>query len=63
MVASVLSGQFHDVSESTHWTPFLNASVHYIRKNYPLPWDEVGTACNPKSTPFRTCQVLLLHLH
>ncbi|KAL1287169.1 GPLD1 [Ovibos moschatus] len=33
-------GQFHDVSESTHWTPFLNASVHYIRKNYPLPWDE-----------------------
>ncbi|KAI4530873.1 hypothetical protein MG293_018731, partial [Ovis ammon polii] len=36
----VLSGQFHDVSESTHWTPFLNASIHYIRKNYPLPWDE-----------------------
>lgn len=33
-------GQFHDVSESTHWTPFLNTSVHYIRKNYPLPWDE-----------------------
>ncbi|ELR50996.1 Phosphatidylinositol-glycan-specific phospholipase D [Bos mutus] len=55
-------GQFHDVSESTHWTPFLNASVHYIRKNYPLPWDEVGTACNPKNTSFQTCQVLLLHL-
>ncbi|XP_055262160.1 phosphatidylinositol-glycan-specific phospholipase D isoform X3 [Moschus berezovskii] len=33
-------GHLHDVSESTHWTPFLNASVHYIRKNYPLPWDE-----------------------
>ncbi|KAB0356352.1 hypothetical protein FD754_000508 [Muntiacus muntjak] len=33
-------GQFHDVSESTHWTPFLNASIHYIRKNHPLPWDE-----------------------
>ncbi|KAF0878328.1 PHLD phospholipase, partial [Crocuta crocuta] len=33
-------GQFHDVSESTHWTPFLNASVHYIRENYPLPWAE-----------------------
>ncbi|KAB1261545.1 Phosphatidylinositol-glycan-specific phospholipase D [Camelus dromedarius] len=33
-------GQFHDVSESTHWTPFLNASVHYIRENYPLPWDK-----------------------
>ncbi|XP_041626694.1 phosphatidylinositol-glycan-specific phospholipase D isoform X1 [Vulpes lagopus] len=33
-------GQFHDVSESTHWTPFLNASVHYIRENYPLPWEK-----------------------
>ncbi|XP_039072651.1 phosphatidylinositol-glycan-specific phospholipase D isoform X4 [Hyaena hyaena] len=33
-------GQFHDVSESTHWTPFLNASIHYIRENYPLPWAE-----------------------
>ncbi|XP_004406584.1 PREDICTED: phosphatidylinositol-glycan-specific phospholipase D [Odobenus rosmarus divergens] len=33
-------GQFHDVSESTHWTPFLNASIHYIRENYPLPWEK-----------------------
>ncbi|KAM5299588.1 phosphatidylinositol-glycan-specific phospholipase D [Ctenodactylus gundi] len=33
-------GKFHDVSESTHWTPFLNASIHYIRENYPLPWDK-----------------------
>ncbi|XP_057554047.1 phosphatidylinositol-glycan-specific phospholipase D isoform X2 [Hippopotamus amphibius kiboko] len=33
-------GQFHEVSERTHWTPFLNASVHYIRENYPLPWDK-----------------------
>ncbi|XP_034519396.1 phosphatidylinositol-glycan-specific phospholipase D isoform X2 [Ailuropoda melanoleuca] len=33
-------GQFHDVSESTHWAPFLNASVHYIRENYPLPWEK-----------------------
>lgn len=32
------SGKFHDVSESTHWTPFLNASVHYIQENFPLPW-------------------------
>ncbi|XP_012372128.1 phosphatidylinositol-glycan-specific phospholipase D [Octodon degus] len=32
------SGKFHDVSESTHWTPFLNASIHYIRENFPLPW-------------------------
>nr|XP_054109660.1 phosphatidylinositol-glycan-specific phospholipase D isoform X2 [Callithrix jacchus] len=33
-------GKFHDVSESTHWTPFLNASIHYIRENYPLPWEK-----------------------
>ncbi|XP_006878008.1 PREDICTED: phosphatidylinositol-glycan-specific phospholipase D [Chrysochloris asiatica] len=31
-------GKYHDVSESTHWTPFLNASIHYIQENYPLPW-------------------------
>ncbi|KAM6185857.1 phosphatidylinositol-glycan-specific phospholipase D [Rhynchocyon petersi] len=31
-------GKYHDVAESTHWTPFLNASIHYIRENYPLPW-------------------------
>ncbi|KFQ46731.1 PREDICTED: phosphatidylinositol-glycan-specific phospholipase D-like, partial [Nestor notabilis] len=36
------SGIFHDVSEDTHWTPFLNASIHYIRRNYPPPW-EVAT--------------------
>uniref|UniRef100_A0A8C2UW03 Phosphatidylinositol-glycan-specific phospholipase D n=1 Tax=Chinchilla lanigera TaxID=34839 RepID=A0A8C2UW03_CHILA len=33
-------GKFHDVSESTHWTPFLNASIHYIRENFPLPWEK-----------------------
>ncbi|XP_017657154.1 phosphatidylinositol-glycan-specific phospholipase D isoform X2 [Nannospalax galili] len=33
-------GKFHDVSERTHWTPFLNASIHYIRENYPLPWEK-----------------------
>ncbi|XP_046308483.1 phosphatidylinositol-glycan-specific phospholipase D [Marmota monax] len=33
-------GKYHDVSESTHWTPFLNASVHYIRESYPLPWEK-----------------------
>ncbi|XP_016071748.1 PREDICTED: phosphatidylinositol-glycan-specific phospholipase D [Miniopterus natalensis] len=33
-------GRFHDVSERTHWTPFLNASVHYIRENYPQPWEK-----------------------
>ncbi|XP_010281868.1 PREDICTED: phosphatidylinositol-glycan-specific phospholipase D [Phaethon lepturus] len=34
------SGIFHDVSEDTHWSPFLNASIHYIRRNYPQPWEE-----------------------
>ncbi|XP_077209130.1 phosphatidylinositol-glycan-specific phospholipase D [Paroedura picta] len=33
-------GSFHQVSEDTHWAPFLNASIHYIRKNYPQPWEE-----------------------
>ncbi|XP_020637215.3 phosphatidylinositol-glycan-specific phospholipase D [Pogona vitticeps] len=34
------NGQFHDVSEDTHWAPFLNTSIYYIRKNYPQPWGE-----------------------
>ncbi|XP_069709193.1 phosphatidylinositol-glycan-specific phospholipase D isoform X2 [Phaenicophaeus curvirostris] len=33
------SGIFHDVSEDTHWSPFLNASIQYIRRNYPQPWE------------------------
>ncbi|XP_058686824.1 phosphatidylinositol-glycan-specific phospholipase D isoform X1 [Poecile atricapillus] len=33
-------GMFHDVSEDTHWTPFLKASIDYIRRNYPQPWEE-----------------------
>ncbi|XP_063430790.1 phosphatidylinositol-glycan-specific phospholipase D-like [Mytilus trossulus] len=31
--------KFHNVSEDTHWTPFLNASVNYIRRTYPQPWE------------------------
>ncbi|XP_039181371.1 phosphatidylinositol-glycan-specific phospholipase D isoform X1 [Crotalus tigris] len=34
------NGLFHYVSEDTHWSPFLNTSIHYIRKNYPQPWEE-----------------------
>jgi len=37
----VCSGDYHNVSEDTHWTPFLNASVNYIRRQYPRPWDLV----------------------
>lgn len=33
-------GKYHQVAEDTHWAPFLNASINYIRKNYPQPWDE-----------------------
>ncbi|KAH9496841.1 Glycosylphosphatidylinositol specific phospholipase D1 [Bulinus truncatus] len=33
-------GVFHDVSEDTHWIPFINASVNYVIKNYPKPWDQ-----------------------
>ncbi|KAM9303178.1 phosphatidylinositol-glycan-specific phospholipase D [Morus bassanus] len=33
-------GIFHDVSEDTHWSPFLSTSIHYIRRNYPQPWEE-----------------------
>ncbi|XP_025072196.1 phosphatidylinositol-glycan-specific phospholipase D isoform X1 [Alligator sinensis] len=34
------NGIFHRVSEDTHWTPFLNTSIHYIRRHYPHPWEE-----------------------
>ncbi|KAK7484045.1 hypothetical protein BaRGS_00024657, partial [Batillaria attramentaria] len=32
--------KYHDIAEDTHWTPFMNATINYIRKNYPPPWDE-----------------------
>ncbi|XP_026555300.1 phosphatidylinositol-glycan-specific phospholipase D isoform X2 [Pseudonaja textilis] len=35
------NGIYHYVSEDTHWSPFLNTSIHYIRKNYPQPWEEI----------------------
>uniref|UniRef100_A0A8C3TVN6 Phosphatidylinositol-glycan-specific phospholipase D n=1 Tax=Catharus ustulatus TaxID=91951 RepID=A0A8C3TVN6_CATUS len=33
-------GMFHEVSEDTHWSPFLKTSIEYIRRNYPQPWNE-----------------------
>jgi len=33
------SGKYHDVSEDTHWAPFLKTAVDYIRLKYPQPWD------------------------
>ena len=38
------SGKFHSISEATHWAPFLNATVNYIRKKYPKPWNQVSWA-------------------
>nr|XP_006824765.1 PREDICTED: phosphatidylinositol-glycan-specific phospholipase D-like [Saccoglossus kowalevskii] len=33
-----LQGKYHDVSEDTHWSEFINATVNYIRTKYPKPW-------------------------
>lgn len=41
-VTSPDSGEYHAVSEDTHWTPFINATVTYIRQVYPQPWNRVG---------------------
>ncbi|XP_052777361.1 phosphatidylinositol-glycan-specific phospholipase D-like isoform X2 [Mya arenaria] len=34
------NGMYHDVSEDTHWAPFLNATANYITSRYPKPWDD-----------------------
>eukprot|EP00794_Sanderia_malayensis_P010957 gene10957-12118_t len=33
-------GKYHNIAEDTHWTPFLNATVNYIRKTYKQPWNQ-----------------------
>lgn len=33
-------GNYHGISEDTHWTPFLKAGIEYVRETYPKPWDE-----------------------
>lgn len=38
-------GKFHQVAEDTHWSPFLNATVNYIRAKYPKPWSKVLLLC------------------
>ncbi|XP_033739057.1 phosphatidylinositol-glycan-specific phospholipase D-like [Pecten maximus] len=32
-------GNYHNVSEDTHWSGFLNATINHIRNHYPQPWD------------------------
>ena len=36
------AGNYHGISEDTHWTPFLKAGIEYVRETYPKPWDEVS---------------------
>lgn len=38
----ILIGIFHQVSEDTHWVPFINATINYIRKKYTTPYNEVN---------------------
>ena len=33
------NGTLHQVSEDTHWTPFMVTTIDYIREKYPPPWD------------------------
>ncbi|XP_071119252.1 phosphatidylinositol-glycan-specific phospholipase D-like [Haliotis cracherodii] len=33
-------GKYHDISEDSHWSGFLNATLNYIRRKYPPPWDQ-----------------------
>ena len=34
--------KYHEVSETTHWAPFLNATINYIRRTYKRPWNQVS---------------------
>ena len=40
-IFQIISGRYHDISEDTHWSGFLNATVNHIRQ-YKQPWDEVS---------------------
>lgn len=55
-------GKFHSISEDTHWAPFLNATVRYIRKKYPKPWDQVCEKLIFKIswTYWRSCNLIQL---
>ncbi|XP_046581198.1 phosphatidylinositol-glycan-specific phospholipase D-like [Haliotis rubra] len=33
-------GKYHNISEDSHWSPFFNATLNYIRRKYPPPWDQ-----------------------
>ena len=40
MYASICyAGEYHQVAEDTHWTPFMVATIDYIRDTYPQPWN------------------------
>lgn len=50
-------GKYHESAEDTHWAPFLNATIQYVRENFPKPWDEVS----PLLT--RDCSIDEISLH
>ena len=60
-------GKFHAVAEDTHWAPFINATVRYIRKKYPKPWDQVSgidrsyPLLELRSCPMLSCPITILH--
>ncbi|KAM8966945.1 phosphatidylinositol-glycan-specific phospholipase D [Pelodytes ibericus] len=35
-----MKGKYRDLSEDSHWSPFLKTSINYIRRVYPRPWSE-----------------------
>ena len=54
------SGKFHSIAEDTHWSPFLNATVNFIRKKYPKPWDQVSVT--NKDTTMMTMMTMMMKM-
>ena len=57
-----LNYKYHAVSETTHWAPFLNATINYVRRNYKQPWNAVRKlfiAQHPSLFPFLACKNVL----
>ena len=50
MLNFYVAGEFNDVSEDTHWTQFLNASILYINSRYPKPWNTVNASSMGRQT-------------
>ena len=57
------SGKFHSIAEDTHWSPFLNATVNYIRKKYPKPWDQVSGTNKEMTMMTMMIKMMMLIMH